>query len=176
MILVGVSIITYEHGDAKKDPHFKDPHFRKISQFYLASDATVDIEDRSGKGNAVGGTAGPGGTGGDDQVRVLIGLDGGCKFPRELSGGMQAGVGVGQFGPLEIGSPIKEDPKFMTVDRLQWLYEHPENSRHVGTVIAGFVRRDQQIRYLEDLRRPAQPRRPEGDFHPSRHRPGRGRR
>ena len=88
---------------------------------------------------------------GESPVRLLIGLDGANKFPRELVGGMQAGIGVGQFGPLDIGSPIKEDPKFMTVSRLKWLYEHPEKGRQINDVVAGFLRRDQQTLYLQHV-------------------------
>jgi lipopolysaccharide export LptBFGC system permease protein LptF len=141
VVLIGVSIVAYE----RHDPNSKDPdlHFKKPSQFWLASSATVNIDDRSIRDGDE--------SSGDSPVRLLVGLDGATKFPRELTGGMQAGVGVGQFGPLDIGSPIKEDPKFMTVNRLNWLYEHPEKSRKINDVIAGFLRRDQQVQYLEHV-------------------------
>ncbi len=140
VVLTGVSIVAYE----RRDPSLKaDPHFKKPAQFWLASSATVNIDDRSIREGDE--------SSGDSPVRLLIGLDGANKFPRELTGGMQAGVGVGQFGPLNIGSPIKEDPKFMTVSRLKWLYEHPERSRKIDEVVAAFLRRDQQALYLNQV-------------------------
>ena len=146
VILEAVSIVAYQRPD-RTDPRFRDPHFKLPREFWLASSATVNIDDRPNRGVEKDGNK----VAADDVVRLLIGLDGGSKFPRELSGGMQAGVGRGQFGPMEINSPIKEDPKFMTVGRLKWLFEHPEKSRRIGTVVAGFVRRDQQLRYLQGL-------------------------
>jgi len=149
VILTGVSIVAYEHHDPNKDDpklrddRFKDPHFKKPGQFWLASSATVKIDDRSLRDSDE--------STGDSPVRLLIGLDGANKFPRELTGGMQAGVGVGQFGPLDIGSPIKEDPKFMTVSRLKRLYEHPEKSRKINDVVVSFLRRDQQTLYLNQV-------------------------
>jgi lipopolysaccharide export LptBFGC system permease protein LptF len=149
VILTGVSIVAYEHHDPNKDDpklrddRFKDPHFKKPGQFWLASSATVNIDDRSIRQGDE--------SSGESPVRLLIGLDGANKFPRELTGGMEAGVEVGKFGPLDIGSPIKEDPKFMTVSRLKWLFEHPEKSRKIADVVAGFLRRDQQALYLQHV-------------------------
>ena len=86
----------------------------------------------------------------------MIGLEGGTKFPREFEGGSQAGIGTTQFGPIEIPSPIKEDPKFMEVGEIRQLYNHPEKSRRIQAIISDFVRHEQTSKYLkmigEDLR------------------------
>ncbi len=112
-----------------------DKRLKLPREFWTASSATVNIYELP-----------------NDQIEVQVGLEGGEKFPRDFRGGMQAGIGVGRFGPLEIPSPIKEDPKFMTVDRLKDLFDHPETSRKINGMTDGFLRRDQEQRFLEVLR------------------------
>lgn len=154
VVLEGVSIVQYEKPPgaiAAKKPGKPGEEVGALEEtssinrsaqgkvpkeFLLASSATIDITERD-----------------DDQVSLVIGLEGGTKFPREFRGGMQAGIGTTQFGPTEMPSPIKEDTKFMNVGRLQDLYKNPEQSRKVATVIADFVRRDQTRMYIESLAR-----------------------
>lgn len=109
--------------------------FSKVpKEFLMASSALINITERA-----------------DDQVSLHIGLEGGVRFPREFRGGMQAGIRTTQFGPMEMPSPIKEDTKFMDVNKLQELYKHPEQSRRLNGVMADFVRRDQTRLYLQSV-------------------------
>jgi lipopolysaccharide export LptBFGC system permease protein LptF len=109
--------------------------FSKVpKEFLMASSALVNITERE-----------------DDQVSLHIGLEGGIRFPREFRGGMQAGIRTTQFGPMEMPSPIKEDTKFMDVNKLDELYKHPERSRRLNGVMADFVRRDQTRNYLQSV-------------------------
>ncbi len=103
-------------------------------EFLMASSATIDISEHES----------------DDQVSLLIALEGGTRFPREAEG-TQYGIDAVQFGPVEIPSPIKEDTKFMPVQKLGELYKNPEHSRKLNTVMSEFVRRDQTARYVHLL-------------------------
>jgi lipopolysaccharide export LptBFGC system permease protein LptF len=110
---------------------------RVPKEFLMASSATIDIQEQADD---------------TDRVSLVIGLEGGIKYPREFGGGTQIGIGTTQFGPLEIPSPIKEDTKFMDVRRLKELYDRPEQSRKIAAIVDGFVRRDQVRRYAADVR------------------------
>ena len=147
VVLEGVSFVSYEKPDkpdvpatkpAKGTPapkvSDKDKLVRVPKEFMMAKSATIDIRERE-----------------DDQVSLVIGLEGGIKYPREFSGGTQIGIELTQFGPLLIPSPIKEDTKFMEIGRLKTLYEKPEESRKIASFMADFLRRDQTRRYLTDL-------------------------
>jgi lipopolysaccharide export LptBFGC system permease protein LptF len=103
--------------------------------FLLASSATIEIRERE-----------------DDQVSLVIALEGGTKFPREFRGGTQMAVEATQFGPLEMPSPVKEDVKFMDVWKLQDLYRKPEQSRVVARYTGELGRREQIRRFLEQIR------------------------
>lgn len=139
VVLEGVSIVQYvraenqgaaAHSDSKVIRYTRVP-----KEFLLASSATIDISERD-----------------DEQVSLIIGLEGGTKFPRTLPEGMTVGIDATQFGPVEIPSPIKEDTKFMDVLKLNELYNKPEESRRIRTVIAEFVERDQVRQYLTQIR------------------------
>ncbi len=145
VVLEGVSFVSYEKPEAPTTKPAKDAKVdlsgidknkapRVPKEFMMASTATIDIHERE-----------------DDQVSLVIGLEGGIKYPREFSGGTQLGIASTQFGPLQIPSPIKEDTKFMDVRRLKALYEKPEDSRKIASLIADFVRRDQTRRYVSEL-------------------------
>ncbi|QOV87500.1 LptF/LptG family permease [Humisphaera borealis] len=150
VVLEGVSFVQYEKPDKPEAPATKPaagtkaPPAPKIDdknkslrvprEFMMARSATIDIRERE-----------------DDQVSLIIGLEGGIKYPREFSGGTQIGIELTQFGPLMIPSPIKEDTKFMDVGRLKLLYDKPEESRKIASYIADFLRRDQTRRFLTDL-------------------------
>ena len=151
VVLEGVSFVQYEAADAAaaatrpakggaaKLPAEGGPkgRFDRVpKEFLMAGSATIDIQEQAAD---------------SDQVSLVIGLEGGIKYPREFSGGTQIGIGTTQFGPIEIPSPIKEDTKFMDVRRLKELYERPEQSRKIAAIVADFVRRDQVRRYAADL-------------------------
>jgi hypothetical protein len=117
----------------KPDP--QDRRFKTPREFLVASSATIEIRSRD-----------------DEHIDLLIGLQSGTKFPRDFAGGSQIGIGSTQFGPIEMTSPIKEDPKFMKVQDLKKIYGHPEQSRRISTYLTSFIRRDQTLRYLDRVR------------------------
>ena len=150
VVLEGVSFVQYEQAEPAAKPGATKPagkaaaadagpkgRFSRVpKEFMMASSATIDIQGQNRD---------------DDRVSLVIGLEGGIKYPREFSGGTHIGIGTTQFGPIEIPSPIKEDTKFMDVRRLKELYERPEQSRKIAAIVADFVRRDQVRRYAADL-------------------------
>jgi lipopolysaccharide export LptBFGC system permease protein LptF len=152
VVLEGVSFVEYESADATAATRPSQPGATKPAaegsgpkprpdrvpkEFLMASSATIDIQEQADD---------------TDRVSLVIGLEGGIKYPREFGGGTQIGIGTTQFGPLEIPSPIKEDTKFMDVRRLKELYDRPEQSRKIAAIVDGFVRRDQVRRYAADVR------------------------
>ena len=60
---------------------------------------------------------------------------------------VQAGVGTVDYGPIEVDSPMKEDPKFMDVWKLKRLYKEPVLGSKVRRAVDDLVQRDQQIEY-----------------------------
>lgn len=104
-------------------------------EFLMASSATIYISERD-----------------DDQVELLVALEGGVKFPRKFESGVHVGIEATQFGPIEIPSPIKEQTKFMDVLRLKELYKNPQASRRIKGMVSTLVRRDQSIEYLKGVK------------------------
>jgi lipopolysaccharide export LptBFGC system permease protein LptF len=46
-------------------------------------------------------------------------------------------------------SPIKEDPKFMTIRKLKDMFEHPETSRHLQDQLVQLIKEEQASEYLK---------------------------
>jgi len=141
VVLEGVSFVQYDKPDKpatkpakEQTPDSKSKPLRIPKEFMMATTATIEIRERE-----------------DDQVSLLIGLEGGVKYPREFSGGTQLGIELTQFGPILIPSPIKEDTKFMDVGRLKLLYQKPEESRKIASYIADFLQRDQTRKFITDV-------------------------
>lgn len=141
VVLEGVSFVQYDKVEKPATrpakgagPTETTAPKRVPREFMMASSATIDIRERD-----------------DDQVSLVVGLEGGIKYPRDFSGGTQIGIETTQFGPILIPSPIKEDTKFLNIERLQTLYEKPEQSRKIGTFLSDFLRRDQTRRFIADL-------------------------
>ena len=134
VVLKGPTIETIER--PYKDQH--DYHVPK--DFYTASEAIIYIE-RQDKGEQRG-------TG---KVYVTIHLEDGLKFPREFKGAVQAGIETTDYGPMELDSPAKEDPKFMDIFRLKALSHDPAKGTKVRRVIDDLVHRDQQIQFASHI-------------------------
>src|SRR4051794_23714961 len=124
-----------QNSDRPDKPDPQDRRFKTPREFLVASNATIEIHARE-----------------DDHIDLLIGLQEGTKFPRDFKGGSQVGISSTQFGPIEMTSPIKEDPKFMKVQDLKKVYGHPEQSRRISAYLTNFIRRDQTLRYLDKVR------------------------
>jgi Lipopolysaccharide export system permease LptF/LptG len=133
VVLEGVSIVTYATPEKAEQMKGDDPRRKTPREFIMASTALISIGESERD---------------DDVVELYVSLEGGTKFPRQFKGGMQAGIGATQFGPIEISSPIKEDTKFMDVLRLKHLYDNPEESRRIRGTLSGLIRHDQAVAYL----------------------------
>ena len=153
VILKGPTIETierpYSHkappkvaGSAQRDanePIF-DPTYHVPKDFYTASEAVIYIE-QLGK-NRQRGTG---------KVQLMIHLEDGLKFPREFQGAVQGGVERTDYGPIEIDSPTREDPKFMDVWKLKRIYHNPLMGEKVKHVVDDLVQRDQQALFSEHV-------------------------
>lgn len=153
VILKGPTIETierpYNHapppqniGSTPRDPSepIYDPTYHIPKDFYTASEAFIYIE-QLGKGQerATG------------KVQMRIHLVDGLKFPREFQGGVQMGVEATNYGPIEMDSPTREDPKFMDVWKLKRLYNNPLQAEKVKRVVDDLVRQDQEALFSKDL-------------------------
>ena len=93
-----------------------------------------------------------------DQFLLTVTLEGGMNFPRDLQ---QVGVEgktpsilavqASQIGPIELNSGVRENAKFLSIRELHTLLNDPAISRRIGEILSGFVKRNQQQRYLEQL-------------------------
>ena len=117
-----------------------DPTYHVPKDFYTASEAVIYIE-QLGKGEQRG-------TG---KVHLMIHLEDGLKFPREFQGAVQMGVETAEYGPIEMDSPTREDPKFMDVWKLKRLYHNPVQGEKVKRVVDDLVRRDQQALFATQV-------------------------
>ena len=95
----------------------------------------------------------------DERFLLTVVLRDGTKFPRLFEGRtdapLVAAVRASQIGPLAMGSPVRENTKFLDVRELHRLYQHPELSRAVGERLAELVDREQRQTFLADLRNAA---------------------
>jgi hypothetical protein len=85
-------------------------------------------------------------------VQLTVVLEGGSRFPRTLARGQLGGVGSAQAGPFDVPSAIEEDTKFMDVRQLRTLYRNLDDSRKIQGLLAGFIRYEQQFKYLHEVR------------------------
>ena len=56
-----------------------------------------------------------------------------------------------QFGPVQMGSPVKEDPKFMTIDTLKSMYARPETSQRLQAALVKLIKEEQASAFLKQL-------------------------
>ncbi|HEY2585302.1 MAG TPA: LptF/LptG family permease [Tepidisphaeraceae bacterium] len=141
VVLKGPTIETIERPYCKRaaDAIF-DPTYHIPKDFYTASEATIYIEQLD-KGQQRG-------TG---KMQLKVHLEDGIKFPREFVGAMQFGVEETSYGPIELDSPLKEEPKFMDVWTLKRLYREPLKAQKVKQVVDSLVQRDRQSLFAQKL-------------------------
>ncbi len=130
VVLIGPTIVTYER------PRPDDWHYRVPVEFWTAGQATVFI-NRVDDGAA------------DDKIELTIALKNGAKFPRDFKGGLHASVAATHFGPIEIGSPIKENTKFMDLWQLRHLYQNQHESRRVIRLQDEFITNHQKEKFAD---------------------------
>lgn len=121
LVMVAPMIVRYE-------PSPTDKRLKVPIEFYTARQATVFIRQSE-----------------DDQIEFSFTLDGGMRLPRQSGGGMVAGIGAAQFGPIVRDSMIKENTKFMVLDDLKRKLQRPWTSTRINRQLEQFVSEDQQI-------------------------------
>ena len=119
-------------------PYKEDREYRIPKDFYSASEAIIYIEQL--EKNELRGTG---------KVSLLISLTDGHMFPRQFEDAVSAGIDATSYGPMEIDSPIREDTKFMDINRLKKLYHNPADGAKVRRVLRDMVNRD-QVKFLAD--------------------------
>jgi hypothetical protein len=95
---------------------------------------------------------------GAEEIQLEAKLEKGSDFPRG-TGGSQLSVDTAQFGPTPMGTPIRENTKFMDIAQLKALLGQPESSRKLKATVAQFVKDEQRGAYfdqiIESLKNPA---------------------
>ena len=82
-----------------------------------------------------------------ETVRLEAVLEEGSDFPRG-SGGSQLAVAQTQFGPVDMGTPIRENTKFMDIAELKRMLGNPESSRRLQATVQQFIRDEQREAYF----------------------------
>ncbi len=86
----------------------------------------------------------------EEGVEMSVVLEGGGNFPRSV-GGSQMVVNEAQFGPVPMGSPIRENTKFMDIAQLKAMLANPESSRRLQGLVQGFIKDEQREVYFAQL-------------------------
>jgi hypothetical protein len=135
--LVSPMIFSYATVDAPKearDGSDKSARMRVPTKVWMAKRATAFITQK------------------DDKVILEAVAEWGASFPRG-AGGSQFLLEQAQFGPVEMGSPIRENTKFMDVGQLKQLLAEPESSRKLQAMVGQFIRDEQRRRYFADIQK-----------------------
>jgi hypothetical protein len=131
VVLRGPLILTYY------TPPGMPAYYHVAKEFWSASSATAHIHE-----NPV-----------DSSAELTVTLDNGVIFPRDFAGAKtsQAGVGVAQFGPVLIPSPIGQKTKFMSIYELQALQQDPSQGKQVKAVLDDFIKEDQAQALIKQM-------------------------
>jgi len=116
----------------------KDKFFNVAKEFYMAREAVAYIDEDPNEGSA--------------QLTVV--LSDGVLLPRRFTGSTKAeqgGLGVAQFGPVDIPSRLGEKTKFMDIFQLKDLDRDPSRGRDVQAVTAQFIAEDQAAEFTRQL-------------------------
>ena len=135
--LISPMIFTYATVDAPDDGRprgaaAKDDKSTKMkvpSKIWIAKRATAYITQK------------------ENNVQLEARMEEGHNFPREL-GGTQISVEQAQFGPVDMGTPIRENTKFMDIAQLKDLLSNPETSRRLQATVQQFIRDEQREAYF----------------------------
>jgi lipopolysaccharide export LptBFGC system permease protein LptF len=135
--LVGPMIVSYEH-QSDKPANIYDRRPPPPEDFLTASRATAYIRQNEETG----------------EVQMTAVLTDGIKFPRHFQqqpngqNPMQISVRESAFTSDPFPSPVHENVKFMPIGAIQHILGHPDESRRIKTLVADFIREDQQQEYL----------------------------
>jgi lipopolysaccharide export LptBFGC system permease protein LptF len=131
-------IFTYTTEDAPADsggPMSSDDKANKMkvpSKILIARRATAYISQQG------------------ESVRLQAVLEEGSDFPRGI-GGSQMSVGQTQFGPVDMGTPIRENTKFMDITELKRMLGNPESSRRLKAIVQQFILDEQRDAYFNTI-------------------------
>ncbi len=127
-------IFTYATVDApdKSDKGDKANKMRVPSKIWIAKRATAYISQK------------------EDKVLMKAVLKDGTSFPRD-SGGSQIYVDQSEFGPIDMGTPIRENTKFMDITQLKEMLSNPESSRRLQATVQQFIREEQRDEYFAQI-------------------------
>ncbi len=131
VVLRGPLIFTYE------TPPGQPSYYRVPKMIWSASKATAHIRQNPA----------------DNSAALTVDLDNGVVFPREFQGAKttEGGVGTGQFGPVQIPSPVGQKTKFMNIYDLKALQVDPSKGDQVKTVLREFIKQDQAQAVIANL-------------------------
>lgn len=101
-----------------------NPDFRRPRDFHTARQATAFIREKE-----------------DGTATLEVLLEGGSRFPRNLAGGSQLGIGRTIFGPIELDPIIRENSKFMDIAQLKSILRNPLNSREINRLYSDALRK-----------------------------------
>jgi lipopolysaccharide export LptBFGC system permease protein LptF len=135
--LVSPMVFTYANVEAPpdaRDATDKSARMRVPSKVWMARRAVAYITQH------------------EDKVTLEAVAEWGASFPRSV-GGSQFIIQESQFGPVEMGSPIRENTKFMDVAQLKRLLAEPEQSRKLQGMVQQFVREEQRRTYFTEVAR-----------------------
>jgi len=118
----------------KGDAADKGNKMRVPSKIWIAKRATAYIHQK------------------DDKVVMKAVLEDGSSFPRDV-GGSQIYVDQSEFGPIDMGTPIRENTKFMDITQLKQMLGNPETSRRLQATVQQFVRDEQREVYFAEITR-----------------------
>jgi lipopolysaccharide export LptBFGC system permease protein LptF len=138
--LISPMIFTYATVDPPADdptprstnPNDKSNKMRVPSKIWIAKRASAYITQK------------------ENTVVLEAVMEDGHNFPRELKGS-QVSIEQGQFGPVDMGTPIRENTKFMDIAQLKDLLGNPESSRRLQATVQQFVRDEQREAYFAQV-------------------------
>jgi lipopolysaccharide export LptBFGC system permease protein LptF len=113
----------------------KDPKSNKMkvpSKIWIAKRATAYITQR------------------DNTVVLEAVAEHGNSFPRG-TGGSVFSTEQSQVGPVDMGTPIRENTKFMDIAQLKDLLSSPESSRRLQATVQQFIRDEQREAYFAQI-------------------------
>jgi lipopolysaccharide export LptBFGC system permease protein LptF len=117
---------------ANADRNDKQNKMRVPSKIWIAKRATAYISQEG------------------ETVRLEAVLEDGSDFPRGV-GGSQLSVQQSQFGPVDMGTPIRENTKFMDITELKRMLGNPESSRRLQATVQQFIRDEQREAYFATI-------------------------
>jgi lipopolysaccharide export LptBFGC system permease protein LptF len=123
---------TADKSDKSIDKNDRSRFMKVPSKIWIAKRASAYISPRG------------------EKVQLRVVLSEGSNFPRG-TGGSQLSIGQTDFGPIDMGTPIRENTKFMDITELKRLLGNPESSRRLQAIVQQFIRDEQRELYFAQI-------------------------